>query len=98
MPVSCSGLLTVVIEMPPPEWEEDGPELISVEGSRESEGPDVLSDVEWFEEEWSNVGLALLCDEKDLPADGKQHTFKGRLVVQTCNYYGETELLWEEEP
>lgn len=96
--MSRSGLLTVVIEMPPPEWDGDSPELISVEGHRERPAPDTLSDVEWFEEEWSNIGLALLCDEKDISADGKRHTFKGRLVGQTDDYYGDYDLVWEEEP
>ena len=92
-----SGLLVVTIEMPSEEFAEDGPEIISVEGNRENGGDGKLSDVEWFEEEWSNIGPALLYDEEEPPAYGQRHTFQGYLAFHR-DYWGECDVEWVEVP
>lgn len=91
-----SGLLVVTIEMPPEEWCNDPVELVSVEGDTKSPRDGVLSDVEWFKEEWSCVGTHLLYDEAEPPAYGQRHTFRGRLV-SSRDYWGEVDVWWKEE-
>ena len=90
---SATGVLIVTIEAPPPEWSGDPYSLVSVKGSTHKSDPTLMSDVEWFLEQWSICGEDLF---GGVPADGKEHTFRGRLVC-TCDYWGEWDLNWVEE-
>ena len=90
-----SNLLTVIVETPDEKFPDDGLTLVDVQGDTEAEGTR-LSDVDWFREEYSNVGDYLLFD--DIPVGKGKILIRGHLSAATTSSIdcGEDVDVWWE--
>ena len=92
--MSRSAPITVIVETPSQEYWGDQADLITVEASTERERDGVLSDKEWFEEEWNSSGEYLLWEPGEIveiggrPGFGKRYKVVGTLWSEQ-DYWGE---------